>query len=267
MATLQLGKRNFLKVLRKKDHGVYLEGGEIGDILLPKRYVPEGTEVGDTLDVFLYLDQEERLVATTEQPLIEVGQFAYLECKWTNEYGAYLDWGLMKDLFCPFREQKIRMERGKRYQVYCYIDDKTYRIVCSSKIEKFQKAISEKANSQQQKRHDNRGQEQKPYDRHGYGQSRYDRYSDRYDDRNSPADRKVLIGDFSSRLFEHIKLTPNGFSPYHDKSPAEEIYSMFGVSKKVFKQAIGDLYKKELIKIRPDGIELTIKGKAMGTEE
>ena len=236
MATLQLGKRNFLKVLRKKDHGVYLEGGEIGDILLPKRYVPEGTEVGDTLDVFLYLDQEERLVATTEQPLIEVGQFAYLECKWTNEYGAYLDWGLMKDLFCPFREQKIRMERGKRYQVYCYIDDKTYRIVCSSKIEKFQKAISEQIHN-------------------------------RYNDRISPPDRSVLIGDFASRLFEHIKLTPNGFSPYHDKSPAEEIYSMFGVSKKVFKQAIGDLYKKELIKIRPDGIELTVKGKAMGAEE
>ena len=260
MATLQLGKRNFLKVLRKKDHGVYLEGGEIGDILLPKRYVPKGTEVGDILDVFLYLDQEERLVATTEHPLIEVGQFAYLECKWTNEYGAYLDWGLMKDLFCPFREQKIRMERGKRYQVYCYIDDKTYRIVCSSKIEKFQKAISEKKQSSSPYRND----------RQGYGQSHYDRnrqYSDGFDDRYSPADRKVLIGDFAARLFEHIKLTPDGFSPYHDKSPAEEIYSMFGVSKKVFKQAIGDLYKKDLIKIRPDGIELTVKGKAMGVEE
>lgn len=267
MATLQLGKRNFLKVLRKKEHGVYLEGGEIGDILLPKRYVPEGTEVGDTLDVFLYLDQEERLVATTEQPLIEVGQFAYLECKWTNEYGAYLDWGLMKDLFCPFREQKIRMERGKRYQVYCYIDDKTYRIVCSSKIEKFQKAISEKI---QEQRGDRRQSHGYGNDRYEYSQSHHNNsrpYSDRYDDRYSPADRSVLIGDFASRLFEHIKLTPNGFSPYHDKSPAEEIYSMFGVSKKVFKQAIGDLYKKELIKIRPDGIELTVKGKAMGAEE
>ncbi|MDE7117617.1 MAG: GntR family transcriptional regulator, partial [Bacteroidaceae bacterium] len=143
MTTLQLGKRNQLKVLRRKEHGVYLEGGDIGDILLPKRYVPEGVQIGDTLDVFLYLDQEERLIATTEHPLIEVGQFAYLECTWTNEYGAYLHWGLMKDLFCPFREQKVRMQRGKRYQVYCYIDDKTYRIVCSSKIEKFQKAITE----------------------------------------------------------------------------------------------------------------------------
>lgn len=239
MTTLQLGKRNQLKVLRRKEHGVYLEGGDIGDILLPKRYVPEGVQIGDTLDVFLYLDQEERLVATTEHPLIEVGQFAYLECTWTNEYGAYLHWGLMKDLFCPFREQKVRMQRGKRYQVYCYIDDKTYRIVCSSKIEKFQKAITEQ--------HDTR--------------------PSRSIDRDTPADRRVLIGDFSTRLFEHLKLSEKGFTPYHDKSPADEIYAMFGVSKKVFKQAVGDLYKHELISIRPDGIELTNKGKATGIEE
>lgn len=247
MAQLKLGKRNQLKVLREKEHGVYLEGGEIGDILLPKRYVPEGTKEGDILDVFLYLDQDERLIATTEHPLIEVGQFAYLECTWTNEYGAYLNWGLMKDLFCPFREQKVRMQRGKRYQVYCYIDDKTYRIVCSSKIEKFQKAISEKNGGNPSPR------PMRP---------NYSPYPD-----TPPADRKVIIGDFSTRLFEHLKLTPNGFSPYHDKSPAEEIYAMFGVSKKVFKQAVGDLYKQELITIRPDGIELTVKGKAMGVEE
>ena len=239
MATLQLGKRNQLKVLREKEHGLYLEGGDIGDILLPKRYVPEGTKIGDILDVFLYLDQEERLVATTEHPLIEVGQFAYLECTWTNEYGAYLNWGLMKDLFCPFREQKVRMQRGKRYQVYCYIDDKTYRIVCSSKIEKFQKAISEKSQTSNLKPQTS----------------------------DTPPDRKVLIGDFSTRLFEHLKLSENGFTPYHDKSPAEEIYTMFGVSKKVFKQAVGDLYKQQLITIKPNGIELTTKGKATGIEE
>ena len=237
MTKLQLGKRNQLKVLREKEHGLYLEGGDIGDILLPKRYVPEGTKVGDILDVFLYLDQEERLIATTEHPLIEVGQFAYLECAWTNEYGAYLNWGLMKDLFCPFREQKVRMQRGKRYLVYCYIDDKTYRIVCSSKIEKFQKAISEKDGN-------SKPSTLKPQ-----------------------PDRKVLIGDFSTRLFEYLKLSEKGFTPYHDKSPAEEIYAMFGVSKKVFKQAVGDLLKRELIQIKSNGIELTIKGKATGIEE
>ncbi|MBR1667578.1 MAG: hypothetical protein IJ693_04770 [Bacteroidaceae bacterium] len=243
MSNLQLGKRNQLKVLRKKDHGVYLEGGEIGDILLPKRYVPEGTKEGDILDVFLYLDHEERLTATTEHPLIEVGQFAYLECTWTNEYGAYLNWGLMKDLFCPFREQKVRMQKGKRYLVYCYIDDKTYRIVCSSKVEKFQNAISEKNGTQNV-----RGAES--HTSHSPHPSHYENAS------TPPPDRKVLIGDFSTRLYEHLKLSPNGFSPYHDKSPAEEIYAMFGVSKKVFKQAVGDLYKRQLIKILPNGIEL-----------
>lgn len=250
MSTLQLGKRNQLKVLREKEHGLYLEGGDIGDILLPKRYVPQGTKVGDILDVFLYLDQEERLIATTEHPLIEVGQFAYLECTWTNEYGAYLNWGLMKDLFCPFREQKVRMQRGKRYQVYCYIDDKTYRIVCSSKIEKFQKAISSTLNPQSSALN-----------------SKPSTLNPRLSALDSPPDRRVLIGDFSTRLFEHLKLSDKGFTPYHDKSPAEDIYAAFGVSKKVFKQAVGDLLKRELIQIRPDGIELTIKGKATGVEE
>lgn len=202
---LLLGRRNLLKVLRIRDHGLYLEGGEIGDILLPKRYVPEGTKVSDELDVFLYLDQEERLVATTEHPLVQVGEFAYLECTWTNEYGAYLNWGLMKDLFCPFREQKVRMQRGQRYQIYCYIDDLTYRIVCSSKIDKF-----------------TQGREN--------------------------------VSLFAERLLNYIKIQPNGFCRFHDKSPAEEIYAEFGVSKKIFKQAVGELYKKQLIVIEEKGI-------------
>ena len=238
--TLKLGKRNLLKVIRERDNGVYLDGGDIGHILLPQRYVPEGTKRGDTLDVFLYLDHEERLTATTQHPLIEVGQFAYLECTWTNEYGAYLNWGLMKDLFCPFREQKVRMQRGQRYLVYCYIDDITYRIVCSSKVEKFQKAISEQNDERQPQPHHRKNEQ--PYNR--------------FNNRDTSPDRRVLIGDFSKRLFEHLQLTPNGFTPYHDKSPAEEIYAMFGVSKKVFKQAIGDLYKRHLITISPNGIRL-----------
>ena len=126
-----------MQVLREVDFGVYLDAGEVGDVLLPSRYIPKGTKIGDTVDVFLYLDNEERLVATTETPLVEVGQFAFLEVKWVNQYGAFLDWGLMKDLFCPFPEQKRRMEVGKSYLVYCYIDRVTYRIVASSKIDKF----------------------------------------------------------------------------------------------------------------------------------
>lgn len=202
---LLLGRRNLLKVQRILDHGLYLEGGEIGDILLPKRYIPEGTQVGDELDVFLYLDQEERLIATTEIPLVQVGEFAYLECTWTNEYGAYLNWGLMKDLFCPFREQKVRMQRGQRYQIYCYIDDLTYRIVCSSKIEKFMQG-------------------------------------------------RENVSIFADRLLQYIKNQPDQFCRFHDKSPSEEIYAEFGVSKKIFKQAVGELYKKQAIIIEEAGL-------------
>ncbi len=241
-----MGKRNQLKVLRRKEQGVYLEGGPIGDILLPNRYVPEGTKVGDILDVFLYLDQDERLIATTEHPNIEVGQFAYLECAWVNDYGAYLNWGLMKDLFCPFREQKVRMQRGQRYLVYCYIDDKTYRIVCSSKIEKFQKAISKQTED---------------------GLRQEFNRQNRFEPRDTPADRRVIIGDFSRRLLQQLREAENGFLPFHDKTPSDEIYNKFGVSKKVFKQALGDLYKQELISLQANGIELTVKGKALGIED
>ena len=210
MKKLQLGRRNLLKVARILDHGAYLDGGEIGDILLPTKYIPQGTKVGDELDVFLYLDQEERLIATTEHPYIQVGEFAYLECTWTNEYGAYLDWGLMKDLFCPFREQKVRMQRGKRYQVYCYIDDLTYRIVCSSKIDKFMNG-------------------------------------------------RENVSNFADRLYQYIKKQPDGVCRFHDKSPAEDIYAEFGVSKKIFKQAVGELYKKQMIIIMDDGLALQME--------
>ena len=228
MNKLQLGKRNLLKVVRILPHGAYLDGGEIGDILLPKRYLPKGAKVGDTVDVFLYLDHEERLTATTQHPLIEVGQFAYLECKWKNEYGAFLDWGLMKDLFCPFKEQKVPMQIGQRYLVYCYIDDLTYRIVCTSRVDRLTRAAEE--NPPHAARHDRRYQQQ-------------------------PGDRTILIDDFAPRLLDWLQ-QHEGFCPYHDHSPAEEIYKEFGVSKKIFKQAVGGLYKQRCIEILPDGLQL-----------
>lgn len=109
---IKLGDFNSLRVVKRIDFGIYLDGGEEGEILLPTRYVPEEVSIGDELEVFIYLDQDERLIATTEKPLAKVGDFAYLEVKWVNEYGAFLGWGLMKDLFCPFREQKKRMVWG-----------------------------------------------------------------------------------------------------------------------------------------------------------
>ena len=144
MAKLKIGDYNTLTVLKVAlregngdPFGLYLDGGRAGEILMPQKYVPEGVSVGDDLRVFVYLDQEERPIATTEQPLAVVGEFAYLECSWVNEYGAFLHWGVTKDLFCPFREQKKRMQIGESYIVHVHLDEETYRLVASAKVEHY----------------------------------------------------------------------------------------------------------------------------------
>ena len=109
---LKLGDYNTLRIKKRTDYGLYLDGGDEGNILLPNRYVTPDMHIGDNLEVFIYLDQDERTIATTEHPIAKVGEFAYLECAWTNEYGAFLKWGLMKDLFCPFREQRRLPQMG-----------------------------------------------------------------------------------------------------------------------------------------------------------
>lgn len=272
-----------MKVLRIVDFGVYLDGGDKGDILLPKRYVPRGCRVGDELDVFLYLDQEERLIATTEHPLIEVGQIAYLEVKWINQFGAFLDWGLMKDLFCPFREQKMRMQQGRKYIVYCYVDSLTYRIVATAKIEKFLskelppyhhgdaveiliqqktelgfKAIVEGKFSGQIYQNElfrdlHTGDRLQAFVKNVREDGKIDLILQEQGQKH--------VTDFSSQLLEYIKEN-GGRCNFHDKSPAEDIYSQFGVSKKVFKKAVGDLYKKNLIQIQEDCLLLQQNAKS-----
>ena len=134
---IELGKFNHLEVVKRVDFGVYLDGEEAGEILLPSRYVPSNCEIGDILNVFLYLDSEERLIATTLTPLVQVGEFAFLKVAWINQYGAFLNWGLMKDLFVPFSEQKMKMQVDKSYIVYVHLDDESYRIVASAKVERY----------------------------------------------------------------------------------------------------------------------------------
>lgn len=134
---VKLGKYNQLKVVKEVDFGVYLDGDDDGEILLPARYVPDGCKPDDVLNVFIYLDNEERLIATTLQPLVQVGEFACLEVAWVNEFGAFLNWGLMKDLFVPFREQKMKMQQGRKYVVHAHIDEDSYRIVGSAKVERY----------------------------------------------------------------------------------------------------------------------------------
>lgn len=287
--TIRLGKRNQLTVLREVDFGVYLDGGDIGDILLPKRYVPANCKVGDIVDVFLYLDSEERLIATTQHPLVEVGQFAFLEVKWTNQFGAFLDWGLMKDLFCPFKEQKMRMQQGKRYVVYCYIDTLTSRIVASAKIEKFLSKdmppyqIGDMVNVMIQQKTD-LGFKAIVDGRYSGLLYQNELFCDIHTGDRLSAYVKTIrpdgkldialqnngmqhVADFSEQLYQYLLNSEDGFCPFHDKSPAEDIYATFKVSKKTFKKTVGDLYKKHIISIENDGLRLTNEGKITGLSE
>ena len=135
---LKIGQYNTLTITRFTDHGAYLDAGkELGDILLPKQYVKPEMRPGTEVEVIVYLDQQDRLVATTEQALAVVGDFAHLRVAWVNEYGAFLDWGLMKDLFVPFREQKLRMVKDHSYTVHIHVDPETARIVASAKVERY----------------------------------------------------------------------------------------------------------------------------------
>lgn len=275
--SIELGKYNQLEVVKEVDFGMYLDGGEEGEILLPTRYVPEDCNIGDFLNVFLYLDMDERLIATTLTPYVQVGQFACLEVSWVNEYGAFLNWGLMKDLFVPFREQKMKMQVGRKYVVHAHLDEESYRIVASAKVERYlSKDKPEYASGDEvniliwQKTDlgfkaiiDNKysgllyeneiftsletGMEMKAFVKQVREDGKVDLILQK------PGFEK--IDDFSITLLNYIK-EQGGRINLNDKSPAEDIYDTFGVSKKTFKKGVGDLYKKRLISLHEDGITL-----------
>ena len=261
-----LGKYNQLEVVKEVDFGIYLDGGDDGEILLPSRYVPEGCKPGDVLNVFIYLDNEERLIATTLQPKVQVG-----------EYGAFLDWGLMKDLFVPFREQKMKMQKGRSYVIHAHVDEESYRIMASAKVERY--LSKEKPDYQP-------GQEVEImiWQRTdlGYKAIVENRFSgliyqgeifqalepgmkltayirqvreDGKIDLTLQKDGQKKVEDFSEVLLQFIK-NQGGHTSLNDKSAAEDIYEAFGVSKKTFKKAVGDLYKKRLIVLEEGGIRL-----------
>lgn len=275
--SIELGKHNTLKVVKEVDFGMYLDGGEEGEILLPARYVPEDCQLGDELPVFIYLDNEERLVATTLTPLVEIGQFACLEVAWVNQYGAFLNWGLMKDLFVPFREQKMKMQVGKSYVVYAYLDDESYRIVASAKVDRYlSKEIATYEAGQEvnvliwqktdlgfkaiiENKHSGLLYDSEIFQplRTGMTVKAYVKQvrEDGKIDLILQKTGKDKVDDFSNTLLEHIREN-GGKTSFNDKSPAEEIYDAFGVSKKTFKKAVGDLYKKHLILLQDDGIVL-----------
>ncbi len=283
---IRLGEYNLLRVKEEARRegfgevfGMYLDAGREGEILMPQKYVPEGTKPGDEIECFIYLDQDERPIATTEKPFAKVGDFAYLECSWVNEYGAFLNWGLTKDIFCPFREQKKRMEIGDKFIVHIHIDEESYRIVASAKIEHYLKEPDSTCELQ-------RGSEAdiliwqktdlgfKVIVNNSYPGLIYEDQIFKYihtGDRmkayvsNMRPDGKIDLTlqplgiaaaeDFSATLLDYIK-DNGGYCALNDKSDPEEIKRLFHVSKKIFKKATGDLYKKKLITLAEDGLHL-----------
>ena len=277
MEKIKLGDYNLMRVVKEVDFGMYLDGGVEGEILLPSRYVPKGLKVGDEISVFVYLDQDERPVATTLQPLAKVGDFAYLEVAWVNEYGAFLNWGLMKDLFCPFREQKKRMEKGQGHIVHVGIDEDSYRMVASAKVEhylsremppyahgdKVSLLVWQKTELGFKVIIDNEFAGLVYADQVFRPLTTGDRLNG-YVDRVRP-DGKIDVTiqptgrrnteEFSEVLLQYLK-DNNGHCDLGDKSPAELISDRFKVSKKTFKKAVGDLYKRRLIELSDNGLTL-----------
>ena len=272
-----LGDYNNLEIVKRVSFGLYLDGDEDGEILLPAKYVPDGYDIGDIIKVFVYLDNEERLVATTEEPLAKVGDFALLRVAWTNDYGAFLDWGLLKDLFVPFSEQEGKMVKGNSYLVYVTIDRKSYRIYASARLDKFLSRTKPPYETDEEVdiivwRRTDLGWKVIVNGNHSGLVFANEVFRDlKTGDRlkgyvkRVRTDGKIDIvlqrhgvagdDDSSMRLLSAIE-AQRGFLPLNDNSSPDEIYSMLGMSKKAFKRAAGKLYKQRLIIIDDDGLRL-----------
>ena len=276
---VDVGKYNTLKVVKCLDFGVYLDGGDGLEILLPLRYVPKGTEPGDEIEVFIYHDNEGRLIATTAHPLAIVGEFQYMEVKDVNNAGAFLEWGIMKDLLVPFKEQKMPMREGRWYLVYVRLDHVTGRIMASARIERFLNNVPADYTYNQEVSllvtdetnfgykvivnnqhwgliYYNEVFQRLERGEHLKGYVKEVREDDKIDISLSPLGYQRVEG-IAATILNALKLQ-GGFIAVHDKSDPELIYSLFRCSKKAFKQAIGALYKQHLILLESKGIRLCI---------
>ena len=278
----QLGKRNVLPILRAAQPGLYLDGGEHGEILLPARYIPAGAVPGGKIEVLVYRDSEDRLVATTETPRAYAGEFAYLKVVGVNpRIGVFLDWGLGKDLLLPAREQDGPLNPGDWVVVQVLVDDKTDRLVASARLnrrldltpppyhegESVHLLVASKSPLGYNLiiNHAHRGL---VYNAEVPQPLKVGDVVEGYV-RNVRPDGKIdvalgragyrRIADVSETVLTKLRAAPGGRLPYHDGSLPEEIRDAFGVSKKAFKQAIGALYRDRLIRIEPDGIHLVIQ--------
>ncbi len=272
-----LGVYHTLTIARSTQVGLFLTDGT-NDVLLPLKYVPDGLKIGEEITVFVYLDHEERPVATTLKPYITLGDFAFLRVNYTNQFGAFLDWGLEKDLFVPFKEQARPMEQGKRYLVHLYLDEQTNRLVGSSKLNAFlnrEPADVEEGDEVQliishttelgvnviiNGTHKGLVYQNEIFDdkiRPGDKTKGYIK-SIRPDGKIDVTFRKSgfeSIEENARRVLDELKAS-RGFLRLNDDSHPEDIKTVLKMSKKTFKKAIGTLYRQKLIEIEADGIYL-----------
>ncbi len=277
MSTINVGQFNLMRVDRKVDFGFYMDDGAEG-ILLPKRFVPSGLQVNDTISVFVYHDSDNRLIATTQEPFAVVGDIAALKVVAVTNQGAFMDWGLMKDLFVPVSQQLSSMRLGGKYLVKLYLDKQTGRVAATEKIDNL---ISndvltvkegEKVKLQVYRESDigyvvivNQVHQGLVYKNEVFTHLHIGQMIDEGFVKKIREDNKLDIGigkqgvekldDDQLKLIQLLKLH-KGFLPYHDKSSPEDIYAFFGISKKAFKMNVGILYKAKKITIEDNGIRL-----------
>jgi len=276
----RIGRLNILVVKQITGNGALLDGGSSGDIPLSRRDRSHSCRPGDEVEVFVYVDRDKRLRATTRKPYVTVGQVARLRTVATTKFGAYLAWGLENDLFVPSREQRVPMEKGQAYMVYVYLDDRSGRVAASSKLNRFlglappnynegepvEVVISEATDLGYKAvvdhahwgliYHNEALQTLEPGQRlNGYIKAIRD---DSKIDISLRQTGHKGIDTLSNAILSALP-ADGGRLSVSDKSPAEEIYALFGVSKKRFKKAVGALYKRRLIVVDKNGIRLPKK--------
>lgn len=274
---MKLGEYNKLNIARETPIGLFLEDEDENEVLLPTKWIPEGASIGDEIEVFLYLDSEERLISTTLKPKITLNTFAYLQVKQASRIGAFLDWGLEKDLLVPFIEQDGRMQEGQKYLVYMYRDEMTDRLTASSKIFSYVEKEDIELKLQEEVELILAHSSDLGYNviiNNKYAGLLYE--SDVFGSigtgdkvtgyiKNIRPDNKI---DVSLQKEGYVNVEPNaqkilgllkkheGFLDLNDKSDPEEISRRLGMSKKTFKKSVGMLYRQKRIKIEENGIQL-----------
>ena len=273
----QVGKFNTLTIVKAVDFGLYLDGGPLGEILLPKRFAPRDVAPGEALEVFLYHDSDNRIIATTQKPAGVVGDIAPMRCVSKTRQGAFMDWGLMKDLFVPLSQQLSRMHEGEKYLIQIYVDEQTGRLAGT---EKFQRSLSNEPLTVAERelvdilvwRQTDIGFAVIVNNQH----TGVLHYSDVFEELEVGDKRRgyikairpegkldVVLGERgygrvtseTDRIREALR-DAGGYLPLHDKSEPEEIYSLLGMSKKVFKMAVGALYRERKVELVKAGMKL-----------